>query len=145
MNKITSEVRVGTSLLIFNDDKLLLGERCGSHGANTFAPPGGHIEFGETPEQCAQRELKEETNLDLIECRRGPWTNDFFEQEQKHYITLYLFTKVSGTLKLLEPEKCLSWKLYSFDALPSPLFLPIQNLLNITTLQSTVVNSEFQL
>lgn len=30
-----------------------------------FVPPGGHIDFGEMPEEAAEREVKEETNLDI--------------------------------------------------------------------------------
>lgn len=28
-------------------------------------PPGGHVDENETPEECAKRECKEETNLDV--------------------------------------------------------------------------------
>ena len=45
-------------------DKILIGMRTGSHGANTIALPGGHLEMFETFEDCAMREIKEECNLD---------------------------------------------------------------------------------
>ncbi len=47
---------VGVGVLVFKDNKILMGRRKGSHGAGTWAPPGGHLEFGETPEDCAHNE-----------------------------------------------------------------------------------------
>lgn len=31
-----------------------------------YSPPGGHVEVGESPRECIQREFKEETGLKLI-------------------------------------------------------------------------------
>ena len=52
MNK---QVRVGVGVVIMRNGKILLGERIGSHGANTWATPGGHLEVGESIEACAAR------------------------------------------------------------------------------------------
>ena len=71
-------VRVGVGIYIFNQEhQVLLGQRKSVHGFGCWCPPGGHLEFGETNEQAAIREVKEETNLDICEddlsLRRKLW------------------------------------------------------------------------
>jgi 8-oxo-dGTP diphosphatase len=57
---------VGIGVLIFNHkNEVLLGNRINSHGSQTWAPPGGHLELGESFEICSIRETKEETGLDI--------------------------------------------------------------------------------
>lgn len=122
--------RVGVGVLVFKENQILLGERRNSHGAGTWCPPGGHLEFGESPQDCAVRELEEETGLIAEEVVRGPWTNDVFEQEDKHYVTLFMtVTHFTGVPSLMEPEKCLGWEWFDLDDLPSPLFIPFSNLI----------------
>ena len=122
-------VGVGVGVCICRDGKVLLGKRIGSHGANTWNFPGGHLEFGETIEACAIRETREEAGLEIEHLRLGPYTNDYFSTEGKHYITLFVIAHSSkGEPQRLEPHKCLEWKWFDWDALPHPLFLPIQNL-----------------
>ena len=129
--------RVGVGVLVFDDDRLLLGKRVGSHGDMTWCPPGGHLEFGETPKECALRELAEETGLIASHAAKGPWSNDIFEKEGKHYITIFMFvTEFTGTPKVMEPEKCLSWRWFPVDQLPEPLFLSLSNLIQKGPLRS---------
>jgi 8-oxo-dGTP diphosphatase len=117
------------------EGQLLLGERIHSHGTGTWSPPGGHLEYGESPKECAIRELREETGLIATEVVPGPWTNDFFEAEGKHYISVFMFVKgFEGVPQVTEPEKCARWCWFDFDALPQPLFLPLHNLLKESSL-----------
>ena len=78
MNTISKSSRpiVGVGVIVLRNGLVLLGERIGSHGSGTWALPGGHLEFGETVEQCAAREVLEETGLKLQEVRTGPYSSD---------------------------------------------------------------------
>lgn len=121
--------RVGIGVIIKKESKILLGLRKNSHGENTWAFPGGHLEFGESPEETAVREVKEETGLSIQEPRFTQLTNDIFIKENKHYITLFLEVDIrEGEAQLLEAEKCEAWQWFSWEDLPSNLFLPITNL-----------------
>ena len=124
--------KVGVSVIIWNEDKVLLGIRKSAHGAGTLAFPGGHLEYGESVFDCAKREVLEETGLQISQLSVGPYTNDVFEEEGKHYITLFVIAKYEGgEAKAMEPEKCEAWKWFAWESLPSPLFLPIENLLKL--------------
>ena len=84
MNSIvkSSSPIVGVGVIVLRDGLVLLGERIGSHGSRTWALPGGHLEFGETVEQCAAREVREETGLELQDIKVGPYSSDLFASEQ---------------------------------------------------------------
>ena len=88
--------RVGVGVLIKNNaGEILLGKRRGSHGSNHWAPPGGHLEFGETIHECARREVAEETGLVIHDISALTFTNDIFKNEKKHYITIFVTAKFS--------------------------------------------------
>lgn len=127
--------QIGVGVIVIKEGKILLGKRKGAHGSDSYAPPGGKLEFKETVEACAARELAEETGLKPLSLQFGPWTQDVIDGN-KHFISLYVFvTDFEGEPVVLEPHKCEGWGWYSLDELPSPLFPPLQSLIEIKGLQ----------
>ena len=122
--------KIGVGVMVVRDGRVLLGQRLASHGAGSWQFPGGHLEYGESPEACAAREVLEETGLVVANIRPVTFTNDIFHDEGKHYVTLYMRADyVDGEAQVLEPEKCATWGWFLWDEMPSPRFLPIENLL----------------
>jgi len=121
--------RVGVGVIVIKDDKILLGKRLGSHGEGSWSFPGGHLEFGENVIDCALRELNEEVGIRVKNIRIAPYTNDFFDVENKHYITLFVIADYdSGDVERKEPDKCEGWEWFDWEELPIELFIPIKNL-----------------
>jgi 8-oxo-dGTP diphosphatase len=77
----------------------------------------------------------EETGLVARHLELGPYTNDVFEADgaaAQHFLTVYVVARsLQGSPRNLEPEKCEGWAWFGWDALPAPLFQPLQNLLRI--------------
>ena len=121
---------VGVAVIVIKDKQVLLGKRKNAHGAGTWAFPGGHLEFNESIEDCAVREVFEEAGIRIKNVRNGPYTNDFFVAAQKHYVTLFAIADYdSGTPQVKEPHKCEKWEWSEWPPKLQPQFLPIQNLL----------------
>ena len=121
---------VGVAIVIVRNGKVLLGKRKNAHGAGTWALPGGHLEFNESIEACARREVFEETGLKIDNIRFGPFTNDIFRKEKKHYVTLFVIADdAQGRVVLKEPAKCDQWEWFDWDALPKPRFKSLENLI----------------
>lgn len=91
--------RVG--VIVIKDDKVLLMHRV-KNGKAYYSFLGGRPEAGETPEQTALRELKEETNLDGI---LGTCLGTVPEKEIGSLGLYYLCTEFSGNPELGGPEK----------------------------------------
>ncbi len=122
--------KVGIGVIVVKDGKILLGKRKNSHGDGAWSFPGGHLEFGESWEECAKRETMEETGINIKNIRFGTVTNDIFQTEEKHYITIFMLSDYDfGEVQIMEPEKCEKWDWFSWNQLPQPLFVPIQNVL----------------
>ncbi len=122
--------KVGVGVLIFNDkDEILIGKRKAVHGDGLYAPPGGHLEFGESFEECAKREIMEETGLEIKDIKFLSVTNDVFILDNKHYITVIMTARVDkGEPQNKEPEKCEKWEWKKWNDFPDNLFLPVKNL-----------------
>lgn len=123
--ELNKNPRVGLGVIILNNEgQVLIGKRKGSH-AQKYSIPGGHLDSGETFEECSIREIKEETNLDILNPNVIAVTNnlDTYKEEGKHYISIVLLVEnYSGELKNMEPEKCEEWIWADPKNLPQPHF-----------------------
>jgi 8-oxo-dGTP diphosphatase len=130
MNPEKDRPRVGVGVIIIRGGKVLMGRRKNAHGDGDWSVPGGHLEFGESLEHCAEREALEETGVRIRDVRFLAVTNDIFEKENRHYITVWMVSGyASGEAKVTEPDKFESVGWFEWEKMPSPLFLPARNLL----------------
>ncbi len=121
---------VGVAVIVIKNGKVLLGKRKGAHGSGSWAFPGGHLEFNESIETCAKREVFEETGMTIKNFRFATITNDLFHQSNKHYVTLFVVCDHKhGTPRVKEPDKCEEWAWFYWNEFPKPIFLSLKNLL----------------
>ncbi len=122
--------KVGVGVLVLKDGKALLLKRKGAHGEGSWCYPGGHLEFGESFLDTAIREAEEESGLKVKNPRFLCITNDIFEKENKHYITIMVAADyISGEAKIMEKDKCTDIGWFELDRFPKPLFIPTQNMI----------------
>ena len=123
-------IKVGIGVMILDDNKVLLGHRSkdkkdtgGIFEIDYWTLPGGKQEYFETFFECAKREVKEETNLEIGELKLFGAADDI--QPDRHYITLHIIAKKhSGELKVMEPTKEDRWEWFDLDKLPQNLYSP---------------------
>jgi 8-oxo-dGTP diphosphatase len=121
--------RVGVAVIIGKQDRLLLIRRKRSHGAGSWAVPGGHQEFGESPAECAVREAFEEVGLVVRDPLCVALTNDVFHTEGKHYMTIWMAVDAPSEMPINPSnDEVAEWGWFAWDELPLPLFLPLENL-----------------
>jgi len=117
---------VGVGCIVVCEGKLLLVQNTGGF----WSTPGGHLDFGESPEICAARETLEETGIVVRDVEFVAITNDIIAEAGKHYLTVWMrgdademATKIGDAAEI----KRVGW--FSPKALPSPLHIYFQNLL----------------
>jgi 8-oxo-dGTP diphosphatase len=121
--------KVGVGVIVVKDGKVLLGERLASHGAGTWAIPGGHVEFNETFEETAKREVEEETGLTDVEVK-GMVSIGNDRVYDKHFVSIGMLAEwKSGEPYAAEPGKAANWTWFPVDALPENIFLPSKGVL----------------
>lgn len=127
---------VGFGVLFLRAGKVLLGKRhldpakadSALHGAGHWTMPGGKLDFGETFENGAKREVKEETGIELLEVKPFCLNND--RAEGAHFITLGMqAVRWEGEPRVLEPDEITEWRWFELSKLPEPLYFPSSEIL----------------
>jgi ADP-ribose pyrophosphatase len=96
--------RVGVGAIVINDGKVLLIRRGIEPSLGMWSIPGGTLKLGETLQQCAAREILEETGI-TIKVGACIYVFDFMERDGKgkikfHYIVIdYEAKYISGVAK----------------------------------------------
>lgn len=121
--------KVGIGIVVIREGKVLIGERLSNHGAKTLQIPGGHLEFGESFEETARREVEEETGLkDIVVKGVISIGNDI--AYDKHYVSIgVLAESESGDPYDVEPNGSRNWQWMELDDIPENLFLPSQKVI----------------
>jgi 8-oxo-dGTP diphosphatase len=96
-----------TYVLLFDEsgEQILVVKNKGTE-SSYFTLPGGAVEQGETLEEAAKREVKEETGLD-VELDGIFSVNEAFFEDRGHHAVFFVFRGkiVGGEIQILMPEE----------------------------------------
>lgn len=116
---MNDDMPIGINPIIINEKgQILLGKRKNIFGDGTYGLPGGKLKQGETFEECAIREIKEETGLD-VKIEDIEIINIANTITTKHFVQIgVLVKKYSGILEVIEKDKCDELRFFDLDNLP---------------------------
>ncbi|MBX3074778.1 NUDIX hydrolase [Candidatus Obscuribacterales bacterium] len=110
------------SVVVVNKENKILLVRHKKGNQRYWVLPGGRLEYGETFEECAIRELKEETGLD-VEVERFLFLSEALAPDRsRHIVNIFIKAKVVGGTMKLGDEPVLA----GVD------FLPLEDLAKLT-------------
>lgn len=127
--------KVGVAVIVDYGGQFLLGRRKNTGaGDGLWALPGGHLEGGETWEQCAIREMAEETGLEVVNPRFVTVLNVINHFDKKHFVDIYMAVDLADPIaepEIMEPDYCAEWRRFSIAYLPTNLMLGTREALRI--------------
>ncbi len=131
-----NHIKIWVWIMIKDWNKVLLWHRCKNkldtwwiHEPDTRSFPGWKQEYNETVIHAAIREVKEETNLDILKPKVFAALDDI--APDRHFVTIWLICeKFSWELKCMEPTKEDEWRRFDLDELPQNLYSPTKHLVD---------------
>lgn len=118
---------------INNREQILLSKRLSGEGAGEYALPGGKQKLSEVLIQdCAYRELKQETGFKLIKSRPiCIYVNKSFSNPNARVISIgILVEQYTGKLRHVECVQTTPWDWFWLDDLPEPIFWPSRQVID---------------
>ena len=106
--------RVGVGAIIIYEGKILLVERGGEPSRGLWAIPGGTLKLGEKLQECAAREILEETGI-TIRVGDCIYVFDFFQHDEGgkikfHFVIVdFAAEYVAGELKASDDAADARW------------------------------------
>ena len=126
-------IGAGVGVILEKDGKILLGRRhpdpdkassaFGKSSAGAWSLPGGKLDWGESFEEGAIRETKEETGITI----KNPQVISVHncKNEQAHFVTVGLLAREwDGEAKVMEPDEMVEWQWFDLNDLPYPRYFP---------------------
>ncbi len=131
MNQEKKKVGTGFGVILEKDGKILMGMRhpdpdkadSAFRSAGEWCLPGGKLEWGESFEDGAVREVKEETGITI----KNPEVISVHNcmNEHAHFMTVGLIAhEWEGEASVMEPDEIVEWKWFDLSDLPSPRYFP---------------------
>jgi len=86
--------RVRVAAIVIKDGEILL-VRHSKYGTSYWLLPGGGVHYGETLEEALVRELKEETNLDVVIGRPVLINDSVPPDRHRHVLNIYFTARIA--------------------------------------------------
>jgi 8-oxo-dGTP diphosphatase len=143
--------KVGVGIIVLKEENgkkyVMLHQRKGRRGLgkNYWGSGGGHLDLGESLQQGALRELREEAGEALVVKNvRFLGVINFTEMKPKHYIDIsFVADWAKGEPVNSAPKETTDWKWFSLEELPGPLFPPVEHYLEALKTGQNFFDSSF--
>jgi len=109
-------------IFINNKNQIYLGRRSREPKKGFWDLPGGFIDFKESAEEAARREIKEELGIELVDINYFcSYSNDYFYKGTQYYpLDLFFIAKVElDEINPIEKEEFIEGKFFNLNEVPS--------------------------